>query len=39
MNMRRLKQVLFLPEPKNYPEVDMFPGLKVPKHRLQKMFC
>ena len=38
--MTRLKQALFLPEPKNYPKVDTFQDLKVPKHQkiLQEMF-
>ena len=36
--MRRLKQALFLPEPKNYPKVDTFQDLKIPKHLLQEMF-
>ena len=36
--MRRLKEVLFLQEKKNYPKVDMFQDLKVPKHLLQEMF-
>ena len=36
--MRRLTQVLFLPEPKNYPKVYKFQDLKVPKHLLQEIF-
>ena len=36
--MTRLKQALFLLEPKNYPKVDTFHDLKVPKHLLQGMF-
>ena len=35
--MRRLKQALFLPEPKNYPNVDTLQDLKVPKCLLQEM--
>ena len=36
--MTRLKQALFLPEPKNYPKVDTFQDLQVPKHLQQEMF-
>ena len=36
--MTRLKQALFLLEPKNYPKVDTFQDLKVPKHLLQEIF-
>ena len=36
--MKRLTQVLLLPEPKNYPKVDMFQDLKVPNYLLQEMF-
>ena len=36
--MRQLTQVLFLPGPKNYPKVDRFQDLKIPKHLLQEMF-
>ena len=35
--MTRLKQAVFLPEPKNYPKVDIFQDLKVPEHLLQEM--
>ena len=35
--MRRLTKVLFLPGPKNYPKVEMFQDLKIPKHLLQEM--
>ena len=38
INTRLLTQVLFLPEPKNYPKVDKFQDLKVPKCVLQEMF-
>ena len=38
MNLRRLKQVLLLAEAKNYPNVDTFQNLKVPKHLLQELF-
>ena len=36
--MRRLTQTLLLSEPKNYPKVDKFQDLKVPKCVLQEMF-
>ena len=36
--MKCLKQALFLPEQKNYPKVDTFQNLKVPKHLLQEIF-
>ena len=36
--MTQLTQVMFLPEPKNYPKVDTFQDLKVPKHLLQEIF-
>ena len=36
--MRRLPQILLLSEPKNYPKVDKFQDLKVPKYLLQEMF-
>ena len=36
--MTRLKQALFLPEPKNYPKVDTFQDLQVLKHLQQEMF-
>ena len=35
--MRQLTGVLLLPVPKNYPKIDKFQDLKVPKNRLQKM--
>ena len=35
--MRWLTQVMFLPGPKNYPKVDMFRDLKIPKSLLQEM--
>ena len=35
--MRWLTKVLLLPGPKNYPKVDMFQDIKIPKHLLQEM--
>ena len=35
--MRRLTQVLFLPEPNNYPKVDTIQDLEIPKHLLQEI--
>ena len=35
--MTRLKQVMFLPEPTNYPKVDTFQDLKVPEHLLKEI--
>ena len=37
--MTRLKQVLFLPEAKNYPKFGTFQDLKAPKDLLQRIFC
>ena len=36
--MRWLTQVMFLRGLKNYPKVDMFQDLKIPKRLLQEMF-
>ena len=36
--MKCFKQALFSPEQKNYPKVDTFQDLKVPKHLLQEIF-